>query len=323
MKVLVTGASGFLGQHVTRCLLERGHGVRAIIRPASATPEWKGNVEIFWADLRIHDNLISAFEGIDAVLHLAAETQGDEDVQFASAVIGTERFLDAMTKSSVKRLVHISSLVVYDWNRAKGVMDENTPLLGNPYEMGGYAIAKVWQERVATKFARAHAWDLTILRPGFIWGAQHAEIAGMGRHIGRAYIMFGPFTRLPLCHVANCAHCLVVAVESSAAINQTFNVVDGDEIRVWRYLHEYTRRTGQRALLLPLPYMVGHGVAHLASLTSRILFGKKGKLPSLLTPRRFELQFKPVRFSRRKLKQLLAWEPPFNFDQCLGLTYEH
>jgi len=321
MKVLVTGAGGFLGRQVTDCLLERGHEVRAIIRPMSEVPKWKGEVEIFRADLRVSDNLISAFDGIEAVLHLAAATSGNEDVQFVSTVVATERFLSAMGKSSVKRLVHVSSLVVYDWARVNGIMDENTPLLGTPYGMGGYTIAKVWQERVVIRYAKAHSWDLTIMRPGFIWGAQHAEIAGMGRRLGRAYIMFGPLTRLPLCHVVNCAHCLVATIEATAAIGQTFNVVDGDDIRVWRYVREYTRRMSQHMLLFPVPYIVGYGLANLASVTSHVLFGDKGKLPSLLTPRRFESQFKPLRFSNRKLKLILAWSPPFKFDQCLNLTY--
>jgi nucleoside-diphosphate-sugar epimerase len=320
VKVLVSGAGGFLGRYVTERLLERGHGVRAIVRPASAAPEWKGDVELFRADLRTHDNLTAAFEKIDAVMHLAAAVSGSEDVQFASTVVASERFFEAMAKSSVKRLIHVSSLVVYDWTLAKGTMDENTPLLGNPYGMGGYTIAKIWQERVVAKFARAHAWDVTVARPGFIWGPQHAEIAGMGRHIGRAYVMFGPFTRLPLCHVANCAHFLVAAAESSTAIGQTFNVVDGDDIRVWRYVREYARRTGQRGVMLSVPYAIGHGTARFARVTSKMLFGNKGKLPSLLTPRRFESQFKPIRFSNRKPKKILAW-PPFNFDQCLILTY--
>ena len=154
MKVLVSGASGFLGRHVTDCLLTRGHSVRAIVRPASKAPSWGQEVEVFRADLRNNDNIVPAFDDIDAVLHLAAPTSGNEDVQFASAVSGTERFLDAMARSSVKRLIHVSSLVVYDWSRAKGTMDENTPLLNDPYLMGGYTIAKVWQERIVTKFAR-------------------------------------------------------------------------------------------------------------------------------------------------------------------------
>jgi nucleoside-diphosphate-sugar epimerase len=143
----------------------------------------------------------------------------------------------------------------------------------------------------------------------------------MGRHFGRAFVMFGPLTRLPLCHVANCADCLVAIVDNPAAINQTFNLVDGDNVRVWRYLREYTRRTGIRAFLVPIPYVIGYGIAELASVTSHILFGKKGRLPSLLTPRRFESQFKPLRFSNKKLAQTLKWHPPLNFGQCLKLTY--
>lgn len=322
MRVLVSGAGGFLGQAVVDRLLERGHDVRAIIRPASAVPQWNDAVDIFRADLRNADNLLSAFEGMDAVLHLAAATSGDEDVQFSTTVVATERLLDAMTKSSVKRFVHVSSLVVYDWARAKGIMDEDTPLLNSPYDMGGYTIAKVWQERVVLRFAKTHSWDLTIVRPGFIWGHQHAKIAGMGRQAGRVYLMFGPFARLPLTHVVNCADCLVATVERPTAVGEIFDVIDGDNIRVWRYVHEYAKRTGQRGLLVPVPYRLGLGLANLAAAVSQILFGKKGRLPSLLAPRRFESQFKPIRFSSRKLKETLGWIPPLTFDACLDDTYE-
>jgi nucleoside-diphosphate-sugar epimerase len=321
MKVLVSGASGFLGHYVVARLLERGHSVRAIVRPASPDPSWVGEVEVFRADLRVHENLVNAFDGIDALLHLAAVTSGDEDFQFASTVVATERLLDAMSRSPVKRLVHVSSFVVYDWARAKRVMDEETPLLRHMYKMGGYTIAKVWQERVVSRAAAANSWELTIMRPGFIWGPQHAVIGGMGRIFDRIYLMFGPFTRLPLTHVVNCANCLVAALERRASVGESFNVIDGDQIRVLRYVREYSRRTGRRGILLPIPYRLGFGVAYLASLVSRTLFGKKGQLPSLLMPRRFEQQFKPIRFSNRKLKDKLSWSPPLSFDECLSVTY--
>ena len=321
MRVLVSGAGGFLGRYVVDRLLERGHNVRAIIRPTSVVPNWRRPVDIFRADLRGCDDLAATFDGIDTVLHLASATSGNEDVQFASTVIGTERFLDAMAKTSVKRLVHVSSFVVYDWARTKRTMNEDTPLLNDVYAMGGYTIAKVWQERVVSRLATAHSWDLTIMRPGFIWGCQRAQIAGMGRRVGWAYLMFGPFTRLPLSHVVNCADCLVAAVERPASVGESFNVIDGDDIRVWRYVYEYARRTNQRGLLVPLPYYFGLSLAYLASVASRTLFGKNGKLPSLLTPRRFESQFKPIRFSSRKLREKLAWNPPLNFYDCLNETY--
>ena len=321
MKALVTGAGGFLGRSVVNCLLERGYAVRAIVRPSSPRPPWPDKVEVFRADLRVEQDLAPAFDGVDAVLHLAAATSGNEDMQFASTVVATERFLDAMAKSTVKRLIHVSSLVVYDWSGTGSCMDEKTPLENSPYSMGGYTIAKTWQERVVTRFAKEHSWDLTIARPGFIWGEGHAQIAGMGRKFGRIYLLFGPFTRLPLCHVDNCADCLVTTIENPAASGEIFNIIDGDDIRVWRYVREYARRTDQRGLLLPLPYRVGLGVAQLAALASRLLFGSKGKLPSLLTPRRFESQFKPIRFSNRKVTSVLNWRPRLNFDECLDASF--
>jgi UDP-glucose 4-epimerase len=321
MKVLVTGAGGFLGRYVVKRLLQRGHGVRALIRPASPAPDWTGEVEIVRADLRVHVDLAAALAGIDAVIHLAAATSGSEEVQFASTVAATERFLAAMAKSPVRRLILVSSLVVYDWSRARGRLDEETPLLKDVYPMGAYTIAKAWQERVVARAANAHGFDLTIMRPGFIWGPQHAELAGMGRRFGRTHVMFGPFTRLPLTYVENCADCLAAAVDCPAAIGETFNVIDDDRVRVWRYVKEYARRTGRRGLMVPLPYRFGLGFAQLAAFVSRRLFGKKGKLPSLLTPSRFEAQFKPVQFGTRKLKEKLGWAPPLSFSECLDQTY--
>jgi nucleoside-diphosphate-sugar epimerase len=321
MKILVSGAGGFLGRFVVSQLLERGHSVRAIVRPASPQPAWTGDVELFRADLRVHDDLVAAFTGIDAVVHLASATSGGEDVQFASTVGGTERLLDAMAKSSVRRIILVSSLVVYDWTRAHGVLDENTPAAKEFYGMGAYTIAKIWQERVTLRAAKDHSWDLTIMRPGFIWGPQHAQIAGMGRHFGRTYLMFGPFTRLPLTYVVNCADCLAAAVENPAAVGETFNVIDDDSVRVWRYVWEYARRTGQSGRMVPLPYYLGLCFAKVAAFVSRSLFGKKGKLPSLLTPCRFEAQFKPLRFSNRRLKTKLSWNAPLSFDDCLKETY--
>lgn len=321
MKVLVTGAGGFLGQHIIEALQARGHSVRALIRPAAAEPNSSSPLEIIRADLRNVDNLMSAFDGMDAVIHAAAGTAGNEDAQFASSVIGTERFVKAMAQSRVKRLVLISSLVVYDWSRAKRELTEETSLESRLYDMGPYTIAKVWQERVVAQYASVHGWDLTIMRPGFLWGRGHAAIAGMGRHFGRIYLLFGPFTRLPLSHVINCADCIVTALECPAAIGETLNVIDDDQIRVWRYVREYAKGTQQPGFFVPIPYFVGLGLAQLASMASRLLFGKRGKLPSLLVPRRFEAQFKPIRFSTRKLRKTLAWRPLLSFRDCLASTY--
>src|SRR5260221_6857408 len=148
MRVLVSGAGGFLGRYVVNRLLERGHDVRAIVRPMTSELVWPKEVELVRADLRVCDSLASAFTHVDAVLHLAAATSGSEDVQFASTAVATERILEAIVQSCVKRIVHVSSFVVYNWARARKVMDENTPVLDYPYDLGPYTIAKCWQERL-------------------------------------------------------------------------------------------------------------------------------------------------------------------------------
>jgi UDP-glucose 4-epimerase len=320
VKALVTGAGGFLGRHVVARLIERGHEVRALARRGPAPREWRSGIDLVEADLRVGD-LAPLFAGVDVVVHLAAAVAGDEDAQFASTVVGTERLLEAMARSTATRLVLVSSLVVYDWSLARGRMDEATPLASDVYGMGAYDIAKHWQERVAARMAERHGWRLTVLRPGFIWGRGREVIAGMGRIVGRFHVMIGPATRLPLTYVENCAHCIVTAAESPAAIGHAFNVVDGDEVRVWRYARAHARGSGRGGLPLPVPYVVGLGLARAAAAVSSRLFGPRGRLPSLLTPRRFQAQFKPLRFSNRKLGEVLGWRPPLPFEECLERTY--
>lgn len=319
MKVLVSGAGGFLGQCLVELLLQRGHAVRAILRLGSAKPSWIDKVDPFYADL-VHDNLLEAFDRIDAVVHLAGVTNRRPGLDSDPAVVATERLFSAMAPSKARRLIHVSSLSIYDWSLARTILDEHTPVLNDPAGMGEYAAAKLLQETLAYGRARTDGWDLTVLRPGFIWGPGRAEIAGTGRRFWRCYLLIGPFSPLPLCHVANCADSIVAALERPAAAGETFNVVDHNNIKRWRYLYEYIKRTGQFGLVLPVPYGLGFQFVKLASFAAR-RFLNRSNLPSLLTPRRFEAQFKPLIYGNVKLRDNLHWIAPLDFKTCLSLTY--
>src|SRR5579884_343878 len=209
MRALVTGANGFLGRHVVAALLGRGIEVRAMVRPAARLEAlgWPPSVEVFRADLRTSHQLTRAFEGVDVLLHLAAVVSGGEDAQFAGTVVGTERLLDAMAASACRRLVLCSSFSVYDYSAVRRTLDEDSPLHRAPdvYTRDGYTIAKWWQERVTRRFAEKHGWDLTVLRPGFIWGRDHAYLAALGQQIGKLHLVIGPLSRMPMTHVENCA----------------------------------------------------------------------------------------------------------------------
>jgi nucleoside-diphosphate-sugar epimerase len=327
LKVLITGANGFLGSRVVAEFLRRGHAVRALVRPAAQVERfhWPDEVEVFRADLRASRDLVAAFDGIDAVVHLAAGVKGSEDAQFAASVVGTERLLEAMAKSQTKRLVLASSFSVYDTSAIaiRGVLDEDSPVEPSQdlYDRDGYAVAKVWQERVARRMADEHGWALTVLRPGFIWGRGNEDLAGLGQTLGRVQIVFGPSTHLALTHVDNCAHVFAEATEKPQAIGQTFNIVDDEGLTIWQYLRDFLRGTGQKRWRVPIPYRLAIVVVRLARWTSKRIFRGKGKLPSILVPSRFEARFKPLGFTNRKVREVLGWTPPLDRAEQFQRTY--
>jgi nucleoside-diphosphate-sugar epimerase len=324
VKILVTGANGFLGRHVVAELVRRGHGVRAMVRPATdiSRLDWDHRIEVYRADLRVHADLSTAFDGIDALVHLAATVVGDAEAQLAETVVGTTRLLGAMAGSRTRRLVLASTFSVYHFNGARGTLTEQTPLDPRIYERDGYAIAKTWQERITRRAADEQGWQLTVLRPGFIWGKGNEYLACLGQSFGPVHLVLGPRTRLPLTHVKNCADCFADAVESPQAIGQTFNVVDDDSIRAWKYMGEYLRGSGKGGFRVPVPYLVCLLIVHAAHRTSKLIFRGKGKLPSLLVPCRFTARFKPLRYPADFVHKTLGWSPRLSFGECRKLTWE-
>jgi nucleoside-diphosphate-sugar epimerase len=324
VKVLVTGANGFLGRHVVAALLSRGHAVRALVRPAASVEQlgWPSTVEVAPADLR-DGPLDSLFPGVDVVVHLAAAVTGGEDAQFATTVVGTQRLLEGMGASTVRRLVLASSFSVYDWGRTHGTLDEDSPLDLAPHlhERDSYAVAKSRQEQLTRTAAKEKGWELVVLRPGWIWGREHGYLACLGKHFGSVHFVFGPATRLPLTHVENCADLFALCVDAPSAAGRTFNVVDSDEVRVWQYLSDYLQRSGESGLRIPIPYRLGYAMAQFASATSKWILRSKRKVPSLLIPSRFEARFKPLRFPNAKARREVGWVPPFSYVACLDRTY--
>lgn len=323
MKILVTGANGMLGQAVVAEACRRGHEVRALVRPAARIEAlgWDPSIDVVRADLRSSTDLVAAFDDVDVLVHLAAAVTGGEDLQFASTVRGTERLLEAMTQSHTKALVLVSSLSVYDWSKVQRELAEHSPLEADVYNRDGYAIAKIWQERLARRFSAKQGWRLTVLRPGFIWGRQNAMVSGIGQVVGPAFVVVAPRALPPLTHVANCADATLTATEMPAASGETFNIVDEHGVSSWHYAKCYMRYTGRQRFRFPVPYALGVSLVYIAHATSKAMFRGKGKLPSVLVPRRFEARFKPVSCSHHKLRSILGWSPPFSFEECLRLTY--
>ena len=168
MKSLVTGATGFLGSAVMRCLLAAGHQVRVLVRPESDRRNLENfPVEIATGDLREHDSLKHAVDGCDSVFHVAADYRlwvPDPQTMFDINVKGTEALIIAAMEANVKRIVYTSSVATLGLNQDGSPANENTP---SSYidATGFYKRTKYQAEQVVKKLTDDYALPLVIVNP--------------------------------------------------------------------------------------------------------------------------------------------------------------
>src|SRR5579871_2772864 len=160
---LVTGASGFLGWHVARLLIERGHRVRALVRATSKIREL--DVEPVTGDLRDPGSLERAVSGCGLVFHVAADYRlwaADERELYASNVGGTRNLLAAAQKALVDRVVYTSTVGCIGVP-AGGEGDEGLPVSLADMK-GAYKRSKFMAEQQALEFA-ASGLPVVIVNP--------------------------------------------------------------------------------------------------------------------------------------------------------------
>lgn len=172
MKVLVTGASGFLGAHVARALRNQGAEVRALVRAESARgPLRQLGVEFLEGDLLDESSLEEACRGVDGLIHCAARTGSwsrQNDIQRRVNVEGTTALLRAAQLRQVERIVHVSSVAAVGAARHEEVLDEGTPWNLAELEVN-YALTKRLAEERVVAAARA-GMPIVVVNPSAILG---------------------------------------------------------------------------------------------------------------------------------------------------------
>ncbi|HTP26048.1 MAG TPA: NAD(P)-dependent oxidoreductase, partial [Anaeromyxobacteraceae bacterium] len=293
MKVLVTGAGGYLGRHVVSALIRRGHSVRALdlaTSRMSGAKSLSADVEEVRADLCSAADLARACQGVDGVVHLAAKMSGDADSIVRVATEGTRGLLAAMVECGVGRLILASSLSVYAWSAIDQLLDEESPLEPHPELRDAYTISKLRQEELVRSWQRTGR-DLTVLRPAVLWGRGREYPPTIGQKIGPFHVLIGAGRQVPLVHVENCADAFAAVVDGRR--EGTFNVIDWPEVTVSQFVRDHLRRSGRFGLRIPVAY--GPSLAG-ASLLHRLAPNHlKRRLPSFVARERFAARYKPVR----------------------------
>lgn len=330
MKLLITGAGGFLGRYVVDAALQSGHKVHAMVRPAAhSIPEsWRNHpqITIVRTDLRSAHGITELLENIDGVIHLAASKAGNIYEQFGGTVITTENLLNAMYQAGVDRLVLVSSFSVYEYLQrwAWSKHDETAPLAIDPLTRDEYCQTKLIQEQLVLERAKVHDWQCVVLRPGVIYGRDNLWTARLGIQINEHWwVRTGTFAFLPLSYVENCAEAVVRAAEYNGDQRQLIlNVVDGETPSQRSYLKVLQHKMTPRPHIIPIPWIVMRLCARLAWLTNHICFNGTAKVPGLFVPSRLHARCKPLRYTNKKIASALGWTPRYSWEEGICRSLE-
>ncbi|MEI7612365.1 MAG: NAD-dependent 4,6-dehydratase LegB [Betaproteobacteria bacterium] len=184
--ILVTGADGFIGSHLTETLVRAGYNVRAFVLYNSfnswgwldhCSPDVKGRFEIFTGDIRDPHGVKEAMKGCDSVLHLAAliaipYSYHSPDTYVDTNIKGTLNVLQAARELGVKRVVHTSTSEVYGTARFVPITEEH-PLQGQ----SPYSATKIAADQLAYSFYASFGLPVVIARPFNTYGPRQSARA--------------------------------------------------------------------------------------------------------------------------------------------------
>lgn len=256
-QVLVTGASGFLGGALANRLLAEGVRVRGLVRSeARGTAIAKRGAELCVGDLTDPEALRRAVAGCVVVFHVAAATGGPAAEQYRVNVTAVGQLVEAACAAGVRRIVHVSTIAVYGYDRP-GILHEGLPPRPG---LEHYAQSKALGEQVLFQRAGELGIEATVIRPGMIYGPGSRFwtgrfFAAMRRRPaplpgdGTAYC--------PVIYVEDVVDLLLVAAEHPAAVGCVFNAVSDKPVTWRQFLGAYAAMAGHQWLIpVPVPLLL-------------------------------------------------------------------
>ncbi|RZI86274.1 MAG: NAD(P)-dependent oxidoreductase [Rubrivivax sp.] len=329
MKVLVTGAGGFLGRRIVDSLLRMGvSDLRVHVRqapPAGMIESLKqkypqAQIETLQANLLSRGELEPLVTGVDCIVHAAAGMKGAAADMFANTVLTTRNLLEAAGAQKVRRIVLISSFSVYHAESVpkNGLLSETTPIEAVGVNRGAYGYAKTRQEHLFKEFQQRFGFESVILRPGVIYGPGGGALSSrVGIRAMGFFFSLGGKALLPLTYVDNCADAIAQAALHAPA-GSAFNVVDDDLPTCKAYLQAYCQRV-EKMRRVPVPFWAFElGAKGLVWYNRR----SKGQLPAVFTPYVVHSMYRPLRYSNAALKAI-GWTQSVSTAEGLSRSFSH
>ena len=316
-KILLTGATGYLGSAVARRLVREGYYVRGFARQLSHTEKLENlGVELVYGDLRSRDTLAAAAAGMDIIIHAGAALHGSADFMLDCTINGAKNVAAVAKSCAVNRVIYISSMSVYDCsNRRHGeVISEDSPLEESPESRGTYSLAKRRAEEEALSRLNDGPPYWTILRPSVIVGEGHDIFSPLGKKLGNWLFCPGPKNRmLRLIHIADVADAIVNVIQNAATRSRVFNLV-GESVTQQKFIDQFVRKSGYDNLrVVPIP----HWLAGAMLLVLRALRLVSGKVPSI-SQRRLASLYRGAEANSDALRAATGWQPSKHLLQTLG-----
>ncbi|WP_428260207.1 NAD-dependent 4,6-dehydratase LegB [Gallibacter sp. Marseille-QA0791] len=308
-KILVTGADGFIGSHLTEELVRRGYNVKAFVYYNSfnnwgwldTTPkEILDEIEIFQGDIRDPNGVREAMKDVNAVFHLAALiaipfSYHSPDTYVDTNIKGTLNVLQAARDMNIERILVTSTSEVYGTAQYVPI-DEHHPYQGQ----SPYSATKIGADRLAESFYRSFDLPVTIVRPFNTYGPRQSARAVIPTIItqllaGKTEIKLGALTPTrDFNYVLDTVNGFIEIYKSKKTIGEEINIATQKEISIGQLAEELIRQINPNAKII---------------CDEERLRPEKSEVNRLLG-------------SNSKIRELTNWKAKYTFEEGLAETIE-
>jgi nucleoside-diphosphate-sugar epimerase len=264
MEILVTGGNGFVGRHLLPALQERGDSVRVLALPAEDT-SWleERSIAVYRGDVRQPETLVAPMRGVEGVVHLAAMMGVWRPTQdyYAVNVTGTEHVCRAALKARVRRVVHISSAMVYRlWVGYPVTEDAPLTPLQEPY-----AATKAEGDKLVQRLIAEEGLPAVIIRPGTVFGP--GDRLNFGRladrvRAGKGIIVGAGRNAVPFVFVTDLVQGLILALDHSRAVGHTYNIGNDQPLTQEELLGAIAEEIGAKPPRIRVPYHLLYSIGY-------------------------------------------------------------